>query len=56
VKDASTLKEGSAVTEQSQPEWRAMGDDEEVGIWAIVSRGGLGAAGRWPPVRGDRAR
>jgi hypothetical protein len=35
VKDISTLKEGSAVTEQSQPEWRTMGDDEDTGIWAI---------------------
>jgi hypothetical protein len=35
VKDTRTLKEGSAVTEQSQPEWRTMGDDEDVGIWAI---------------------
>ena len=23
------------MTEQSQPEWRTMGDDEDVGIWAI---------------------
>jgi hypothetical protein len=35
MKDTSTLKEGSAVTEQSQPEWRTMGDDEDTGIWAI---------------------
>jgi hypothetical protein len=35
VKDTSTLKEGSAVSEQSQPEWRTMGDDEDTGIWAI---------------------
>jgi hypothetical protein len=35
VKDTSTLKEGSAEAEQSQPEWRTMGDDEEVDIWAI---------------------